>query len=75
MIPELTIRYNYDLRPSSAQCSSCSQLMPAPPHHLQDAATILMWFSARFLEHRKQKHPMPPYGTPANPEAPRDDLS
>lgn len=62
MIPEVTIRYDYDLRPVSAQCSSCGQPMPKPPSDLHDTAALIMWFSDRFLEHRKLEHPIPPYG-------------
>ena len=62
MIPELAIRYDYDLRPNSAQCSSCGQQMPTPPPDLDDPANMVQWFSSHFIEHRKQKHPAPPYG-------------
>jgi hypothetical protein len=31
MVPELAIRYDHDLRPTSAQCSSCGQQMPGLP--------------------------------------------
>lgn len=61
MTPELTIRYDHDLRPVSAECSSCGQRMPAPPPDFHDTNEIIVWFSGHFIEHRKQKHPTPPY--------------
>ena len=63
MIPELTIRYDHDLRPVSAECSSCGQQMATPPSDLHDSADIILWLSNHFVEHRKQKHPATPYGT------------
>ena len=62
MVPELAIRYDNNLRPTSAQCSTCGQHMPAPPSEVRDTADVLMWFSDQFVEHRTQKHPTPPYG-------------
>lgn len=63
MVPELTIRYDHELHPVSAECSSCGQHMPKPPSDLHDSADTILWFSDHFVEHRKQKHPAPPYGT------------
>lgn len=68
MIPELAIRYDDELRPTSAQCSSCGLRMPAPPHDLQETVDVIMWFSDNFIEHRKQKHPSTPYGAAADPD-------
>jgi hypothetical protein len=75
MIPELTIRYDHDMRPISAECSSCGQRMPAPPSALRNTADTIMWFSDHFIEHRQQKHPAPPYGSSANADAPTGDLT
>jgi hypothetical protein len=61
MIPELVIRYDHDLRPKSAQCSSCGHPMPPPPPDFDDSADIVQWFSNQFIEHRKEKHAAPPY--------------
>jgi len=61
MIPELIIRYDHQLRPASAECTSCGQHMPKPPSDLE-GSEIIVWFSGRFIEHRKEKHPAPPYG-------------
>ena len=61
MIPELIIRYDHQLRPISAECISCGQHMPKPPSDLNDDSKIILWFSERFVEHRKEKHPAPPY--------------
>ena len=63
MVAELAIRYDENLRPVSAQCSSCGLHMPPPPSDLHDTADIILWLSDHFIEHRKQKHPAPPYGT------------
>lgn len=68
MIPELTLRYDHDLHPVSAQCSSCGRQMPLPPPDLRDAADIVQWFSVHFIEHRKQEHPAPPYGSSGHSE-------
>jgi hypothetical protein len=68
MIPELTIRYDHNLSPVSAQCSSCGQQMPPSPSDLHDSADIVQWFSDHFIEHRKLKHPVPPYGTAGDSE-------
>ena len=71
MIAELTIRYDHNLRPVSSECSTCGQHMPPPPRVLHDSGDILVWFSGQFIEHRKQKHPSPPYGaaSPGRPGA------
>ena len=44
MVPELAIRYDNNLRPTSAQCSTCGQHMPTPPSEVRDTADVLMWF-------------------------------
>jgi len=67
MIPELTIRYDHELRPISAQCSSCGHPMPKPPSDLHDRSDILLWFSDQFIEHRRKEHPIPPYGSHDSP--------
>jgi hypothetical protein len=66
MIPELTIRYDHELRPQSAECCSCGHQMPKPPSDLHDSADIVSWFSSHFIEHRKEKHPAPPYESPSD---------
>ena len=63
MTPELAIRYDHNLHPVAAYCSSCGLKMPTPPSDLHDSADIILWFSDHFIEHRKEKHPAPPYGT------------
>ena len=62
MNSELVIRYDANLRPISAQCSSCGQQMPSLPSDLPDTPDRIVWFSDHFIEHKKQKHPTPPYG-------------
>ena len=57
MIPELTIRYGHDLRPESAECSSCGKQMPQPPSELTDSSEIVLWFSGHFIEHRHESTP------------------
>ena len=61
MNSELVIRYDPDLRPISAQCTSCGQKMPSLPSDLDDTAARIIWFSDHFIEHKKRKHPAAPY--------------
>jgi hypothetical protein len=63
MNSELVIRYDEHLQPISAQCSSCGQQMPHLPSDLQDTPDRVLWLSDRFIEHKRTKHPIPPYGT------------
>jgi len=62
MNSELVIRYDANLRPISAQCSLCGQQMPHLPSDLHDTPDCIIWFSDRFIEHKKSKHATPPYG-------------
>jgi len=61
MNSELIIRYDPDMRPVSAQCSSCGQQMPNLPTDLRETTDRIIWFSDRFIEHKQSKHPTPPY--------------
>ena len=61
MNSELVIRYDADLQPISAQCSSCGQQMPSLPSDLHETADRVIWLSDRFIEHKKSKHSTPPY--------------
>ncbi len=57
MPSELSFIYDPELRPVSAKCSVCGQLMPPPPSMLLDAADMVMWLSKQFLEHKRLNHP------------------
>ncbi|WP_162601897.1 hypothetical protein [Occallatibacter savannae] len=63
MSAELTLRYDNNLHPVSAQCSACGQLMPDPPPEVIDAPDVILWFSGHFIEHKRRHHPTPPYGS------------
>jgi len=54
---ELAISYDDDLLPVSAACTHCGEKMPKPVAGLDFPADIILWFSARFLEHKRLKHP------------------
>ena len=60
MLTELSFVYDPEMRPVSARCSVCGQLMPTPPSTLRDAADMVMWLSQQFLEHKRLKHPQQP---------------
>jgi len=57
---ELQFIYDPDMRPVSARCSLCSELMPMPPSTLRDAADTVMWMSQRFIEHKRLNHSTQP---------------
>jgi hypothetical protein len=54
---ELAISYDDDLFPVSAACTYCGEQMQKPAKVVKNAAEIILWFSVRFLEHKKLKHP------------------
>lgn len=59
MVPrtELAISYDDDMFPVSAACTHCGEKMPKPDAGLEFPADIILWFSVRFLEHKRLKHP------------------
>jgi len=59
MVPktELAINYDDDIFPVSAVCTHCGEKMPKPAKGVKTAAEIILWFSVRFLEHKRVKHP------------------
>ena len=59
MCSELSFIYDADMRPVSARCSRCRQLMPPPPSALRDAGDMVMWLSQQFIEHKRLKRPVP----------------
>jgi len=54
---ELAISYDDDMLPVSARCTHCGERMPKPVEGLEFPADIVLWFSVRFLEHKRRKHP------------------
>ena len=56
MPSELSFMYDPQMRPVSAKCTICGQLMPPPPSHLLDSADLIMWLSGEFLEHKRIEH-------------------
>ena len=56
---ELVFIYDAEMRPVSAKCSLCGQLMQPPPSTLLDAADMVLWLSQQFLEHKRIKHSPP----------------
>lgn len=53
---ELAITYDAAMFPISARCTHCGVEIPLPESRLP-AAEIILWFSVRFLEHKKLEHP------------------
>jgi len=53
---ELKIEYDAHMKPIRAICNGCGEKMPLPPADLQKAADIIIWFSNKYLEHRRLKH-------------------
>jgi hypothetical protein len=60
MLTELSFVYDPEMRPVTARCSVCGQLMAPPPSTVRDAADMVMWLSQQFLEHKRLKHPQQP---------------
>ena len=60
---ELAINLNSDMRPVSATCNICGEMMPLPPFTLKDSADIISWLSGQFLQHKEHQHPYTPGGT------------
>jgi hypothetical protein len=54
---ELAISYDEDMFPVSAACTYCGERMPKPVAGLRSRADIILWFAARFLEHKRLRHP------------------
>lgn len=53
---ELKIEYDGQMKPIRAVCNGCGEKMPLPLADLQNAADIIVWFSNKYLDHRKLKH-------------------
>jgi len=60
MRPELSFIYDPEMRPVSARCSLCGQLIQPPPSTVLDAADMVVWLSQQFIEHKRLRHPTPP---------------
>lgn len=56
MKAELTFTYDSYMCPIAASCSACGDKMLNPDPALKDPADVIMWFSRRYIEHRKEKH-------------------
>ena len=54
---ELSFSYDEHARPLSAKCAQCGEKMPSPGPELKSSADVIMWFAARFLEHKRLTHP------------------
>ncbi|MBS1806155.1 MAG: hypothetical protein JST28_22660 [Acidobacteria bacterium] len=57
MKTELVFSYDSMMRPTSAKCRLCGQMMPKPGTELNSSADIVLWVSERFLEHKRLEHP------------------
>jgi len=56
---ELKIGYDNTMKPISATCIACGEKMPLPPaklYNLNESADTIVWFSERYIEHRRLKH-------------------
>ena len=56
MKTELAFLYDGSMRPTSAKCRLCGEVMPKPDIELSSSADIVLWLSERFLEHKKLEH-------------------
>ena len=56
MRTELHFDYDDRMHPIGATCSACGEWMPRPDPRLKDSAEIILWFSEKYIEHRKLKH-------------------
>ena len=57
IMSELAIVYDASKLPMSATCTHCGQQMPAPDYSLDSPPDAILWYSVKFLEHRKREHP------------------
>jgi hypothetical protein len=53
---ELEIEYDQEMTPVSGMCTACREMMPKPPADIVNSADIILWFSVKFIEHRRLKH-------------------
>jgi hypothetical protein len=53
---ELQIEYSDQMKPISATCAGCGEKMPMPPVDLENTVDVIVWFSNKYLDHRKLKH-------------------
>jgi len=53
---ELKIDYGERMKPISAICTACGEKMLTPPADLENSADIIVWFSEKYVEHRRLKH-------------------
>jgi hypothetical protein len=53
---ESKIDYDQEMKPVSAMCTACREMMPKPPADIVNSADIILWFSFKFIEHRRLKH-------------------
>lgn len=62
MNTELAFFYDQSMRPVAAKCRLCGEGMPEPDLELRSPADIVFWLSQRFIEHKRQKHPVASLG-------------
>jgi len=53
---ELNLNFDAEMNPVSGSCSACGEKMPKSPADLRDSAEIIVWLSAKYTEHKMQKH-------------------
>ena len=53
---ELKFSYDDNMHPIGATCGACGEKMPKPDPDLKDSADIIVWFSEKYIEHRRLKH-------------------
>lgn len=57
---ELKFTYDDKMHPIAATCGACGEHMLKPDLALKDSADIIMWFSEKYIQHKKEKHPLSP---------------
>ena len=53
---ELEIDYDQEMKPISAMCTACREMMLEPPADIVNSADIVLWLSVKFIEHRRLNH-------------------
>jgi hypothetical protein len=53
----LTFTHDEHLRPVSAKCPFCGEVMPPPDPGFDTPIAAIFWGTQQFLKHRSLKHP------------------
>jgi hypothetical protein len=53
----LTFTHDEHLRPVSAQCPYCGEVMPPPDPGFEAPLQAILWGTQQFIQHRSLKHP------------------